>query len=234
MFSTATSNGGNPLPQNATIARKDGELTNGLFLMQEGDSAVFEMSLADYETLTGMPKQDWMKDDAKHVWKIKMASIQSATKMKEEAKKQQEAQKASAAQQGVSDVATIEEFLKSKNITNYKKTASGLIYVVHKEGTGDKPKEGQQVTVNYTGALLNGTKFDSNIEKEFGHVEPFTFPLGKKAVIQGWDEGFALLNKGTKATLYLPSNLGYGPTGAGDKIPANSILVFDVELIDFK
>lgn len=234
MFNSLTANGGNPIPQQATIARKDGELTQGLFLMQEGDSTVFEMSMADYETLTGMPKQPWMKDDAKHVWKIKMTSIQSAAKIKEEAKNQETAQKENAAKQGSVDEAQIEAYLKTKNITNFKKTASGLYYVIHKEGTGATPKAGQQVTVNYTGALLDGTKFDSNVEKEFGHVEPFTVPVGQKQVIAGWDEGLLLLNKGAKATFYIPSSLGYGANGAGDKIPGNAVLIFDVEILDFK
>ncbi len=202
--------------------------------MQEGDSAVFQMSMKDYETLTGMPKQEWMKSEDLHIWKVKMVSIQSAEKLKEEAKAKEALEKENAANQTGQDATTIENYLKEKNITNSKKTASGLVYVVHKEGSGATPTAGQSITVNYTGALLSGEKFDSNVDPAFGHVEPFVFPVGKGQVIPGWDEGLLLLNKGSKATFYIPSVLGYGSRGAGEKIPANSILVFDVEVVDFK
>ena len=108
-----------------------------------------------------------------------------------------------------------------------------MYYVITQAGTGEKPKTGQTVIANYTGKLLNGTKFDSNMEEAFHHVSPFSFALGQHMVITGWDLGFALLNKGAKATLYIPSNLAYGENGQGP-IPANSPLIFDVELVDIK
>ncbi len=82
--------------------------------------------------------------------------------------------------------------------------------------------------------LLNGEKFDSNVLPEFGHVQAFEFPLGQGRVIKGWDEGIALLNKGAKATLYIPSKLGYGAQGAGGKIPPDATLIFEVELVNAK
>jgi FKBP-type peptidyl-prolyl cis-trans isomerase len=87
------------------------------------------------------------------------------------------------------------------------------------------------VTIDYTGHLLDGTVFDSNVDPKFQHPEPFTTVIGVGRVIAGWDKGITLLKKGSKATLYIPSGMGYGPRGNG-RIPANSVLVFDVEVVE--
>jgi FKBP-type peptidyl-prolyl cis-trans isomerase len=94
--------------------------------------------------------------------------------------------------------------------------------------------------MNYTGTLLDGTKFDSNTDSAFSHVQPFEFALGLGQVIKGWDEGVSYLKPGSKATFYIPSPMAYGAQarpggGANPKgIPANSILFFDVELVGIK
>lgn len=106
-----------------------------------------------------------------------------------------------------------------------KTTASGLRYIVEKEGTGAAPKATDQVTVHYTGYLLDGTKFDSSVDRG----QPATFPLNQ--VIPGWTEGLQLMKEGGKTKLIIPSELGYGANGAGGVIPPNAWLVFDVELI---
>ncbi len=107
-------------------------------------------------------------------------------------------------------------------------TASGLKYVITHKGTGKKAAAGQKVKVHYTGKLTDGKVFDSSVERG----QPFEFQLGAGQVIRGWDEGLALLSIGDKATLIIPSELGYGPNGAGGVIPPNATLIFDVELID--
>jgi|GEM_PF-90732 len=127
----------------------------------------------------------------------------------------------------------ITKYLKEHKI-DAKKTASGLYYTITKEGTGDVPKPGQKVVANYTGMLPNGTKFDSNMDTAFHHVSPFTFPLGKGQVIKGWDEGFSLLKKGSKATLFVPSGIAYGARNPSQLVPPNSVLFFDVELVDIQ
>ena len=127
----------------------------------------------------------------------------------------------------------------TKNSLTPTKTSSGLNYVVTTPGAGALPTNGQTLTVNYTGHLLNadgtlGAEFDSNIDAQFNHVTPFTFVLGKGNVITGWDEGFALLKVGSVAKLIIPSSLAYGTSGSSQgtvPIPANSILVFDVTLV---
>jgi hypothetical protein len=115
-------------------------------------------------------------------------------------------------------------------------TADGLNYVIMTAGTGPVPTQGQTLTVNYSGFLLNsdgtiGTEFDSNTDSQFGHVTPFSFTLGAGQVIAGWDEAFALLKVGTVAQLIIPSALAYGVNGSPPSIPSNSILVFNVTLV---
>lgn len=108
---------------------------------------------------------------------------------------------------------------------NVKTTASGLQYVVEKEGTGISPTAEDEVTVHYTGKLLNGTVFDSSVNRG----EPATFPLNR--VIPGWTEGVQLMKEGAKYRFFIPSDLAYGPNGVPNAIPPHSTLIFDVELI---
>jgi peptidylprolyl isomerase len=110
---------------------------------------------------------------------------------------------------------------------SFKSTASGLKYSIVSGGTGPTADSGQVVTVHYSGFLEDGTKFDSSVERD----EPISFIVGQGQVIPGWDEGLRLINKGSKARFIIPPKLGYGEMQL-EKIPANSTLIFDVELID--
>ena len=109
-------------------------------------------------------------------------------------------------------------------------TSSGLKYVDMVPGNGASPRTGDTVTVHYTGYLLNGKKFDSSVDRN----EPFSFTLGVGQVIKGWDEGVATMKVGGKRKLIIPSQLGYGARGAGEVIPPNAELIFDVELLGVK
>lgn len=106
-------------------------------------------------------------------------------------------------------------------------TPSGLMVEILKPGNGPLPRPGQKVVVHYTGTLQNGTKFDSSRDRG----QPFSFTLGAGQVIKGWDEGLAMMKVGSRAKLTIPPQLGYGPRGAGNVIPPNATLIFDVELI---
>jgi peptidylprolyl isomerase len=106
-------------------------------------------------------------------------------------------------------------------------TPSGLSYTDLVVGTGPSPQAGQRVTVHYTGTLTNGTKFDSSRDRN----EPFTFTIGRGQVIKGWDEGVMSMKVGGRRQLTIPPELAYGSRAVGGVIPANSTLVFDVELL---
>ena len=109
-------------------------------------------------------------------------------------------------------------------------TPSGLTYVITARGKGRRPKTGETVLVHYTGTLTDGTKFDSSQDRK----EPIAFPLGRGAVIKGWDEGIAQMGMGDSAVLIIPPQLGYGAKGAGGVIPPDATLVFVVTLVDVK
>ena len=117
-----------------------------------------------------------------------------------------------------------------KLAAGFEKTESGLRYQFIQRGSGKKAEKGKMVSVHYQGALDNGKVFDSSYTRK----RPIEFKLGIGQVIEGWDEGIALLQVGDKARFVIPSYLGYGEYGAGGVIPPNATLVFDVELMDVK
>lgn len=119
-----------------------------------------------------------------------------------------------------------EEFLKkNKDAEGVKTTASGLQYLVLKEGDGEIPTATDQVKVHYKGTLLNGSEFDNS----YTRGQPAVFPVNR--VIAGWIEALQLMKVGSKYKLFIPSRLGYGEMGAGREIGPNSMLIFEVELL---
>jgi FKBP-type peptidyl-prolyl cis-trans isomerase len=117
-----------------------------------------------------------------------------------------------------------------KLAAGFQKTESGLRYQIIQKGNGTAAEKGKKVSVHYQGALENGQVFDSSYKRK----QPIEFQLGVGQVIEGWDEGIALLKVGDKARFVIPSYLGYGASGAGGVIPPDATLVFDVELMDVK
>ncbi|WP_288983620.1 peptidylprolyl isomerase [uncultured Flavobacterium sp.] len=117
-----------------------------------------------------------------------------------------------------------------KLAAGFQKTESGLRYQIIQKGNGKQAEKGKKVSVHYQGALENGQVFDSSYKRK----QPIDFTLGIGQVIEGWDEGIALLQVGDKARFVIPSYLGYGSRGAGGVIPPDATLVFDVELMDVK
>lgn len=226
MFDSKKQNNGKPVQFKWKAPSFNGDLMEGIQMLTAGDSAVFRV-LVDTIISTGQRKQEWM-DSGKYVY----YSIALDTVKTQEQINLEKGQKAGA-QKAIDEKLLAEYFAKNK-ITP-KKTATGLYYVISQEGTGPNATKGQTVAVNYTGRTLDGKAFDSSTDPAFGHVSPLEFPLGQGRVIAGWDEGISLLNKGAKGVLYIPSYLAYGEnTPDPNKIPANSILIFDVELVDIK
>jgi peptidyl-prolyl cis-trans isomerase A (cyclophilin A) len=117
-----------------------------------------------------------------------------------------------------------------KLAAGFEKTESGLRYQFIQRGEGKKAESGKTVAVHYEGSLENGKVFDSSYPRK----KPIEFRLGQGQVIEGWDEGIALLRVGDKARFVIPSDLGYGSRGAGGAIPPNATLIFDVELMEVK
>ena len=136
---------------------------------------------------------------------------------------------ASAKEQAQKNLAEGQKFLaENKTKDGVKTTDSGLQYKVLQAGEGPSPKAGDTVTVHYRGTLVDGTEFDNSYQRG----EPATFPL--TGVIPGWTEALQLMNKGSKWMVYIPPDLAYGERGAGNRIPPNSTLIFEVELISYQ
>ena len=133
--------------------------------------------------------------------------------------------------QKLKDDKILQEYIAKNNI-KATKTDEGT-YVEIQQAGGEPGKDGQSVSVKYTGKFLDGTAFDSNVDTAFHHTEPYTFTLGTGGSIKGFDDGLRLLGKGAKCKLFIPSVLGYGSQGSG-KIKPNTNLMFEIEVLDVK
>ncbi|MDO7849846.1 FKBP-type peptidyl-prolyl cis-trans isomerase [Hymenobacter sp. M29] len=228
-----------PTPQPVQLPAQPtrGGLEEALGLLLPGDSAVFRFQ-ADtvFANTFRQAVPPFLRKSGNTL--VVLASAQELVSMAEMTARHEKMQAdmakkeaANSAGQTAKDVAIIQAYLKKNNATA-RKTAGGTYYIIKKLGTGPTPKKGQTVRVLYRGTVLTtGKEFDSSAKH--GN-EPIAFPLGVGQVIPGWDQGIAMLNKGTKAVLLIPSPLAYGSRGAGADIPANAVLRFEVELVDFQ
>jgi FKBP-type peptidyl-prolyl cis-trans isomerase len=198
----------------------NGDPMEGFILLGEGDSALFLMPVDSAFKNQELPP---FAKKGEYV-KVGVSVLSRMSKETYERKKAEEAKK-----QTEMEAITIEDFL-TRNGLSAKKTASGLYYIISEQGTGAKAAAGSTVTVNYTGKLLDGKVFDSSLKPG---RQPYSFKLGVGQVIKGWDEGIALFSAGGKGTLLIPSAMGYGSRGSG-QIPPNSILIFDIELLEVR
>jgi FKBP-type peptidyl-prolyl cis-trans isomerase FkpA len=198
--------------------------------LHEGDSLHFYFPMDSFEKVP--PGFEGFKDPM--IYKVGIVDVMDETRFEAHSDSiQQEQEKV---RQIVRDRLPEIEALTKTNYDMYKKgelaskmqtTPSGLKYIVHQEGDGAKPAKGEQVSVHYYGMLDSDAKmFDTS----FKGGQPYQFPLGMGQVIPGWDEGLLLLNKGTKATLFVPASLAYGAAGSPPVIPENADLIFYVEL----
>lgn len=227
-----------PLKINPANATEQGELFQILTMLRTGDSVGFELVAKElFEKTFKAPLPDSIAPESKI--KFEIAYIDQLTEQGYFDMMTKKAEEA-ASKQIVIDNEILDQYMEENSI-EAAQTESGLRYVITEEGSGPKPEIGQRVSVDYAGRVLAGDYFDTSIESiaqeqglfnERRTYQPYTFPLGRGQVIKGWDEGIALLNEGAKATLYIPSPLGYGTRGSGPIIKPNSILVFDVELVE--
>ena len=227
----------NTLPMEAPLFA--GDFYEGLAMMHKGDSASFivnidstfikwfhQPSLPEEFKSTDVMRFEVRLDDfypeseyPKHMAaKVKKMNDERIAKLKEDH-----------AEETAKAAIDLADYLAKNNI-EVEPTESGLYYVMLTEGNGEKPEPGQMVKVHYTGKLLDGTVFDSSVERG----EPIHIPIGVGQVIPGWDEGIMMMSKGEKGVLYIPYYLAYGERQAGDKITPFSNLIFEVELIDFE
>lgn len=221
MFDSRKMYNNKPVPLTIASPKTKGDLMVGFMNMVAGDSAMFRFSVDTLKQL-GQPMPPWTKEGDMVEYNVKLVSVR--TDAEEKKHNEEMAQK----QNGIDDKILQDYF--AKNNIKATKTASGLYYVLSSDGKGDMVKSGQKVSVNYTGKFMDGKPFDSNTDTAFHHTEPFQLVVNKGNVIKGWDEGLQLLRPGAKATFYIPSSLAYGSVER-PPIPANSILVFDVEVL---
>ncbi|SNS94512.1 FKBP-type peptidyl-prolyl cis-trans isomerase [Ekhidna lutea] len=230
-----------PLKVDPNNEVNQGELFEVLTQLRTGDSVGFELVASELFTNTfRAPLPDSIPENSKI--KFQIAYIDQLTEQGYFDMVAEKAEKA-AEKQMVIDNELLDNYLEEQGVENVETTESGLRYVITEEGNGSQPEAGQTVKVNYAGYLMDGTYFDTSIEsvaKDQGifrpgrQYQPLSFPIGQGRVIKGWDEGIGLLNEGAKATLYVPSPLGYGNRGSAPVIKPNSILVFDVELVEIE
>ena len=216
-----------------------GDVFEGLSMVHKGDSVSFIVNIdSTFKTFFGqptLPEQFASTDVMRFDMRIEDIYPEADYAKRMAAKNQKAAaeriakmladhpEESAAAAQALSDYL-------AKNKITAEPTESGLYYVMTQEGNGEKPEVGQLVSVHYTGTLLDGTKFDSSLDRDM----PIQFPLGVGQVIPGWDEGIALMSKGEKGVLYIPYYLAYGDRSTGELIQPYSNLKFEVELVDFE
>lgn len=225
LFTTRSMNNNEPVEVPVSAPQFKGDATEGFTFLGTGDSAEFKMPVDSI--FKGQPMPPFAKPGGFIHMYVQVVKVLT----KEEKEKEQ---KEAEAKQIQIDEKAINDYIKANNLKDVKKSASGLYYIIHEQGKGAKVESGKNVTVNYTGKLLNGNAFDSNTDPKFNHVQPFDFMVGMGQVIKGWDEGLQLFNVGGKGILIIPSRLGYGARAAGASIPANSVLVFEVEVVGVK
>ena len=216
-----------------------GDIFEGMSMMHKGDSASFIVNIdSTFKTFFRRPSlpEEFKSTDVMR-FEIRLDdfypeseySRRMALKVKEMNDERAARMKADHPEETAQAAEALADYL-AKNKIVAEPSETGLYYVVTQEGNGEKPAAGQMVKMHYTGRLLDGTVFDSSVERG----EPFGFPLGVGRVIPGWDEGVQLMSKGEKGVLYIPYYLAYGERGAGGQIPPFANLVFEVELIDFE
>ncbi len=211
-----------------------------LRMLSKGDSVVVTMSVNDfYSKLSRGTRPKYIDPGLRMIYRFRVNDIMTN---REYTDYQRDIMKVFYRRQAAKDKRAIDAFLASRNL-KADTTENGIRYRITQPGTGANARPGQTVMVNYVGYFLNGQYFDTNIES-FAHeaglydpirtYQPMEVTIGQSNVIAGWHEALQQLNKGAKGTFYIPSPLAYGASGMGQVIKPNTVLVFEIEVVDFK
>lgn len=212
-------------------------LHEGVLLMHKGDRAVFSYeadTVAKFLESRQMPPTYEPGKGMRFYWEINLQDIVSRAELEEEEENfRNEMEKAR-----VEEPNLIKQYVADQGITE-KPRDNGLYVIVKKKGKGPKVAVGRQVSLNYTGRLLDGTVFDSSDPDECTAAglqwhEPLSYIVGKMSLIPGWEQGVMDQPEGTSLRIVMPSALGYGPQGSGQQIPPYSPLVFDIDILSVK
>ena len=239
VIDTRKQNMGKPVPVPIDDKNFKGDIREVIKLLSPGDSVLINVPIDTLMVANPGKLPPWMKKGHKITFQMTIANITTMEQYQKDMQAKQEEMKASmqkdmqakAAEQTPIDEKILQDYF-TKNNLKPSKTPGGVYYIIHKEGTGATIKPGQTASIRYTGKTLDGKMFDSNVDPSKGHTDAFSFPVGEARVIPGWDDGVQVMKKGTKATLYIPSPLAYGERGAGADIAPNSILMFDMEVVN--
>lgn len=214
---------GSPLTVQVRPSSFKGAFEEGLTLLSVGDSASFFVNADSLFASAGQGLPPFISKGSDLTFTVKILKVMNRDEFQQDMMNHQKEQVAK-------DDKVIQAYLAKNGIKNATKSKSGVYYITTQQGTGPVPTAGDMVKVGYTGKLLDGSVFDSSA-KAGG---PYEFQVGQGGVIPGWDEAFTTLKKGTKATLIIPSSMAYGSQSPGPGIPADAVLLFDVELVDAK
>ena len=217
---------GTPLRLMLQVPPFKGSFEEGLAMLGKGDSATFYVKADSLFTKAGQPFPPGITKGSDIIFNVKLLNAQN----EDEYKKAQIEE--SAKQKSVDDKILTDYLTKNGLAGKAQKTANGVYYIVNQAGTGTKPNKGDNVEVQYTGKLMNGKVFDSSLTNQQSKGKPVQFQVGVGMIIPGWEEGIMQFTKGTKGTLLIPSGMAYGMQGAPPTIPANSPLIFDIELVN--
>lgn len=212
-----------------TLEVGTGQLGNGFEVAIKGMKKGGKLTLISPSSMAFGEKgiQGYIPPFSPVVYEIEILSVMTAEEMKVKRDAEQKKAAEEASKMQGDEQAKIDAYVKSNGITATP-TATGLIFVSVAPGTGAQPTTGQKVKVHYTGFLLDGTKFDSSVDRG----QPFEFVLGQGQVIQGWDEALSMMHVGEKVKIVIPSRIAYGERGAGASIPPFAPLMFEVELLE--
>ena len=217
-----------------TIWERSGQIYHGLKKLKVGDSAIFKVNCSDlYEVAFRSNIPYGLNPFSDITIEIGIISMLEPAEFRmwqaNLFKTKQERIQRRKEQQLFEDISLIDIYLEEEGLVGLE-LESGIRYIIQKEGTGKKPEKGDKVLIHFNGYLLDGTKFDSSYEIN----EPYEFTLGARSVIAGWEESVAEMPLGSKITFYLPSELAYGERGLGEMVEPNTVVVFDLELLDIK